>query len=124
MKLFLLLLLPMCALAQAPAPPKPQSTLPDNVALKIRTAQHSLDATESKIKDLQLQWADLQSKMKDMQAQYPQLQTEDATEKTSLNAAIDEAYKSEGKDRAAWDFNPETLAFTAKSVPAPQEPKK
>jgi TolA-binding protein len=123
--LIVLFLLALAALAQAPAPPKPQpSTLPDNVALKIRTAQHTIDATEGKIKDLQIQWADLQTKMKDLQPQYQQLQTEDTAEKTSLNAAIDEAYKSAGKDKASWDFNPETLAFTAKPTPPAPQPVK
>ncbi len=126
MKLFVLLLLSVSAVAQAPAPAKPQpTTLADNVALKIRTAQHSLDATEGKIKDLQIQWADLQTKMKDLQPQYQTLQQEDTAEKTSLASAIDEAYKSAGKDKKDWDFNPETLAFTAKSAPpSPPEPKK
>ncbi len=124
MKLLALLLLSVSALAQAPAPPKPQpSTLADNVALKIRTVQHSLDTTEGKIKDLQIQWADLQTKMKDLQPQYQTLQQEDTAEKTSLNAAIDEAYKSAGKDKKDWDFSLETLAFTAKP-PASPEPKK
>jgi TolA-binding protein len=119
MKLIVLLLLSMSALAQT-APSKPQpATLPDNVALKIRSAQHSLDTTEGKIKDLQVQWSDLQSKMKDLQPQYQALQQEDTAEKTSLNAAIDEAYKSAGKDKKDWDFNPETLAFSPKAATTP-----
>ncbi len=120
MKLLALLLLSVSAVAQVPAPPKPQSsTLADNVALKIRTAQHSLDATEGKIKDLQIQWADLQTKMKDLQPQYQTLQQEDTAEKTSLASAIDEAYKAAGKDKASWDFNPETLAFSPKAATTP-----
>lgn len=106
---------------------KPESKVLDkDVANKVLMAEHALDGTEGKMKDLAAQYANMQSQMKDLQTQFQKLQQDQAAQKSALDSAIDDAYKSAGKDKAKEDFNRDTLVFSPKAPanPAPPSPGK
>lgn len=87
----------------------------DAKKLAVRDAQHKLDTIEKQQKDLGLQFSDIQQQVT---TQSQKLANQHATAQADVDKANTEA--KAGVDDKKWQWNAETLSFTA--VPAPAAP--